>query len=74
MKLWAEIRISWNLLFFLTCSAVSKQYQTTGQVTPEMWFMFVAHFLYANACQKGEEYICTTWDIFHERVKRERKK
>ena len=26
-----------------------------------MWIMIVAHFLYANACQKGEECIPTTW-------------
>lgn len=30
-------------------------------------FMTVAHFLYANACMKGEECIPTTWDIFYEK-------
>lgn len=30
-------------------------------------FMVLAHFLYANACMKGEECIPTTWDIFYEK-------
>jgi len=29
--------------------------------------MLAAHWLYANACQKGEESVPTTWDIFHEK-------
>lgn len=27
----------------------------------------VAHFLYVNACMKGEECIPTTWDVFYEK-------
>eukprot|EP00581_Thalassiosira_minuscula_P012606 CAMPEP_0183729726 /NCGR_PEP_ID=MMETSP0737-20130205/31053_1 /TAXON_ID=385413 /ORGANISM="Thalassiosira miniscula, Strain CCMP1093" /LENGTH=506 /DNA_ID=CAMNT_0025961997 /DNA_START=178 /DNA_END=1698 /DNA_ORIENTATION=- len=30
-------------------------------------FMLLAHFLYVNACMKGEECIPTTWDIFYEK-------
>ena len=29
-------------------------------------FMVTAHFLYANACMKGEEFIPCTWDLFYE--------
>lgn len=31
------------------------------------WLMLTAHWLYANACQKGEESVPFTWDIFHEK-------
>jgi delta24(24(1))-sterol reductase len=57
LKLWAEIRVSWILLFLLTCAAASKQYEETGTLSPSMMFMMTAHFLYTNACQKGEECI-----------------
>ena len=36
-------------------------------VSAPMAFMLLAHFLYANACMKGEECIPTSWDIFHEK-------
>ncbi|KAH9252216.1 hypothetical protein BASA81_009818 [Batrachochytrium salamandrivorans] len=67
LKLWAEIRVSWILLFLLTCSAAAKQYEDTGRITPSMYFMVTAHFLYTNACQKGEECIPQTWDIAYEK-------
>jgi len=66
LKIFAEIRIAWILLFFLTLSAAAKQYEELGYVTASMWFMVVAHGLYTNACMKGEECIPTTWDIFYE--------
>jgi len=66
IKMWAEIRVSWTILFFLTVSAAVKQYEVYGVVTMPMWFMVLAHTLYANACQKGEECIPTTWDISYE--------
>lgn len=50
LKIWAEIRISWILLFFLTLGAAAKQYEELGYLTGSMWFMILAHFLYANAC------------------------
>jgi delta24(24(1))-sterol reductase len=67
LKMWAEIRVSWTLLFLLTLSAAAHQYQVYGAVSVPMKFMILAHFLYANACHKGEECIPTTWDIFHEK-------
>lgn len=67
LKMWAEIRVSWITLFLLTASAAAHQFAVYGQVSGPMAFMLVAHFLYANACMKGEECIPTTWDIFHEK-------
>jgi len=67
IKLWAEIRVSWILLFLLTCSAAAKQYEETGRLSPSMIYMICAHFLYTNACQKGEECIPYTFDIFYEK-------
>ncbi|KAJ1487708.1 ergosterol biosynthesis ERG4/ERG24 [Baffinella frigidus] len=66
IKMWAEIRVSWCLLFLLTLGSAYKQYETQGQVSNSIIFLAVAHWLYANACHKGEECIPTTWDIFHE--------
>jgi delta24(24(1))-sterol reductase len=66
IKMFAEIRISWILLFLITCSAAAKQAETLGYVPASAAFMVLAHFLYTNACQKGEECIPTTWDIFYE--------
>jgi len=67
LKMWAEIRVSWLMLFLLTASGAAHQYATYGTVSGPMIFMLVAHFLYANACMKGEECIPTTWDFFHEK-------
>lgn len=67
LKMWAEIRNSWVLLFMLTLSCAAKQYQEEGSISTSMWFMILAHFLYVNACQKGEECIPTTWDIYYEK-------
>ena len=67
LKMWAEIRIAWILLFLLTASAAALQYKTHGTVSSPMIFMLVAHGLYTNACMKGEECIPTTWDIFYEK-------
>ena len=67
LKMWAEIRVSWITLFLLTASGAAHQYAEYGMVSSPMIFMVVAHFLYANACMKGEECVPTTWDIFHEK-------
>eukprot|EP00762_Andalucia_godoyi_P008661 ANDGO_00445.mRNA.1 Delta(24(24(1)))-sterol reductase len=67
IKFFAEIRISWYLLFINTVSCASKQYELTGSVSPSMWFLILAHGLYANACAKGEHYVPPTWDIFYEK-------
>ncbi len=67
LKMWAEVRVSWLMLFLLTASAAAHQYEVYGLVTTPMIFMVLAHWLYTNACMKGEECIPTTWDIFHEK-------
>lgn len=67
LKLFAEIRNSWMLLFLLTMSCAAKMYEQTGSINGNMLFMIVAHLLYVNACQKGEECIPTTWDIYYEK-------
>lgn len=54
LKLFAEIRASWLQLFLLTISAAAKQYALHGHITNSMVIMIIAHFLYANACMKGE--------------------
>lgn len=66
IKMFAEIRVSWILLFLVTLSAAARHHANHGAVGASMAFMVLAHFLYANACQKGEECIPTTWDIFYE--------
>ena len=48
-------------------SAAARQYEIYGYVTPEVSFLVMAHFLYANACSKGEEMIVTTWDMYYEK-------
>ncbi len=67
LKMWADVRASWFTLFLLTASGAAHQYATYGTVSSPIVFMVVAHFLYTNACAKGEECIPTTWDIFHEK-------
>lgn len=67
LKMWAEIRVPWPVLFYISLSCMLKQYETTGHITAPAAFMVLAHFLYANACQKGEECIPTSWDIFYEK-------
>lgn len=67
LKLFAEIRVSWMTLFFLTLSAAVKQYESIGYVSNGMMIILLAHFLYSNACMKGEECVPTTWDIFYEK-------
>eukprot|EP00299_Pterocystis_sp_00344_P009633 c4113_g1_i1.p1 GENE.c4113_g1_i1~~c4113_g1_i1.p1 ORF type:complete len:470 (-),score=74.51 c4113_g1_i1:47-1327(-) len=67
LKLWSEIRVPWVILFFVSVSCACKQYDQYGFVTPQLWFMCLAHWLYVNACMKGEECIPTTWDFFYEK-------
>ena len=67
LKMWAEIRVAWILLFLLTASAAATQYAEYGRLSTPMIFMLLAHGLYTNACLKGEECIPTTWDIFYEK-------
>jgi delta24(24(1))-sterol reductase len=67
LKMWAEVRVSWLTLFLLTLGGAAHQYAAYGTISTPMIFMIVAHFLYTNACMKGEECIPTTWDIFYEK-------
>lgn len=67
LKIWAEIRVPWVILFYVSLSAALKQYEVHGYVSAPTAFMVMAHFLYVNACMKGEECIPTTWDIFYEK-------
>ncbi|KAL0065809.1 C-24(28) sterol reductase [Marasmius tenuissimus] len=67
LKMWAEVRIPWVIVFFLSVSGACKQYEQLGYVTPNMAFMCLATWLYINACAKGEECIPQTWDMFHEK-------
>ncbi|KAJ3185679.1 C-24(28) sterol reductase [Gaertneriomyces sp. JEL0708] len=67
LKMWAEIRLPWVILFYLSISAAIKEHQISGSVRPETAFLVLAHLLYVNACAKGEECIPTTWDIFYEK-------
>ncbi|KAL5038697.1 hypothetical protein BDV3_001921 [Batrachochytrium dendrobatidis] len=67
LKMFSEIRIPWVVLFYISVSALMKEYQMKGYASPSVWFMVIAHFLYVNACMKGEECIPTTWDIFYEK-------
>eukprot|EP00842_Homolaphlyctis_polyrhiza_P001692 jgi/Hompol1/2523/HPOL_000078-RA len=67
LKMFSEIRIPWILLFYISLSALMKQLSEQGYASPNVWFMVLAHFLYVNACMKGEECIPSTWDIFYEK-------
>ncbi|KAG9302289.1 hypothetical protein G9A89_008780 [Geosiphon pyriformis] len=81
LKMFAEIRVPWVIylvsdLWLLInqfirlnklISAAIKEYQLFGNLSPSMTFMVLAHFLYVNACMKGEECIPTTWDMTYEK-------
>ncbi|KAL0637629.1 C-24(28) sterol reductase [Maublancomyces gigas] len=67
MKMFFEVRLPWFILFLLSSAAAVKQYDTYGYVTPQVAFFVLAHWLYANACAKGEELIVTTFDMSHEK-------
>lgn len=60
-KMFFEVRLPWFILFFVSLGAAARQYEQLGYVTGEVSFVLMAHFLYANACCKGEEMIVTTW-------------
>ncbi|KAI9375132.1 C-24(28) sterol reductase [Aspergillus egyptiacus] len=67
MKMFFEVRMPWFILFLLTLATALKQYEETGGVAGEVMFLLLAHFLYGNACAKGEELIIPSWDIYHEK-------
>ena len=49
LKMFAEVRIPWVIVFFLAVSGACKQYEKYGYVTPNMLFMCLATWLYLNA-------------------------
>ncbi|KAJ1917673.1 C-24(28) sterol reductase [Mycoemilia scoparia] len=67
VKLFVELRLPWPMLFFVSVGCAAQQYNTLGYVTPESAFMVLAHWLYSNACNKGEECVITSWDMFYEK-------
>lgn len=60
-KMFFEVRMPWYILLILSLGAAARQYERYGYVTGEVMFLVMAHYLYANACAKGEELIVTTW-------------
>ena len=66
-KMFFEVRLPWYILFLLSCGAAARQWERYGYVSGEVGFLIMAHFLYANACSKGEELIVTTWDMYYEK-------
>lgn len=66
-KMFFEVRLPWYILFLLSAGTAARQYERYGYVSGEVWFILMAHYLYANACSKGEELIVTTWDMYYEK-------
>lgn len=60
-KMFFEVRLPWYILFLLSCGVAARQYELYGYISGEIGFLVMAHFLYANACSKGEELIVPTW-------------
>lgn len=60
-KMFFEVRLPWYILLLLTMGTAARQQELYGYVSGEVWFLCMAHFLYANACSKGEECIVSTW-------------
>lgn len=66
-KMFFEVRLPWYILLLLSLATAARQYEQFGYVSGEVAFLVMAHFLYANACSKGEECIVTTWDMYYEK-------
>ena len=66
-KMFFEVRLPWYILFLLSLGTAARQYENYGYVSGEVCFLLLAHFLYANACSKGEECIVPTWDMYYEK-------
>jgi delta24(24(1))-sterol reductase len=60
-KMFFEVRLPWYILLLLSLGTAARQYEQFGYVSGEVGFLIMAHFLYANACSKGEGLITTTW-------------
>jgi len=66
-KMFFEVRLPWYILFLITTGTAARQYENYGYVSGEVGLLLLAHFLYANACSKGEECIVPTWDMYYEK-------
>ncbi|KAK2813299.1 hypothetical protein FQN50_000613 [Emmonsiellopsis sp. PD_5] len=66
-KMFFEVRLPWYILFLVTLGAAARQYENYGYVSGEVGLLLLAHYLYANACSKGEECIIATWDMYYEK-------
>ncbi|KAF2432971.1 ERG4/ERG24 ergosterol biosynthesis protein [Tothia fuscella] len=66
-KMFFEVRLPWFILFLLSLGSCARQIEQYGYLSGEMGFILMAHFLYANACAKGEECIVPTWDMYFEK-------
>ena len=60
-KMFFEVRIPWYMLFLISLSVAARQYEQYGWISGEVAFLVMAHWLYANACAKGEELIVPSW-------------
>lgn len=58
IKMWAEIRISWILLWALSVGACAKQYEVYGYVSANLILFTYGTGLYLNACAKVRSYPC----------------
>jgi len=67
LKMFAEARVSWIVLFLLTLSAALLQLRRHGSISGPMCLMVLAHGLYTHTIMRGEEGIPVTWDIFYEK-------
>ncbi|RDW80025.1 hypothetical protein BP6252_04663 [Coleophoma cylindrospora] len=66
-KMFFEVRLPWYILLGLSCGTAARQWEKYGYVSAEVGLLVMAHYLYANACSKGEECIVTTWDMYYEK-------
>ena len=66
-KMFFELRLPWFTLFLITLGTAARQYEQFGYVSGEVGLLLMGHFLYANACCKGEELIVPTWDMYYEK-------
>merc|ERR1719433_1315232 len=67
IKMVAETRVSWTLLFLYAVAAHIETTRQVGTLLNPALFMVLAHLLYGNACAKGEHFIPYTWDITTEK-------
>lgn len=67
IKMFAEVRVPWFIVFFTSIAVAARQYERYGYVTPQVYFVILAHYLYSNACSKSEECIVPTWDMAYEK-------